>query len=81
MTLVYSGIRWYRVGLLGPRHSDGGNVTSVGGHRAQLRRPLEPVCQPDGATCKREAEGEVHAEGESQNGVHCCRERQYKGTF
>lgn len=64
LSLTPSGVRRDGPGLPGPLPRDGGNVARVGRHRPQLRRPLQPVRQPDGAARQREAEGEVHDEGQ-----------------
>lgn len=64
LSLTPSGVRRDGPGLPRPLPRDGGNVARVGRHRAQLRRPLQPVRQPDGAARQRQAEGEVHDEGQ-----------------
>lgn len=62
-SLTPSGVRWDGPGLPRPLHRDGGDVARVGRHRPQLRRPLQPVRQPDGATRQPGAEGKVHDQG------------------
>lgn len=67
LSVTFSGARRNGPGLPRTLHCDGGNVTGVGGHRPQLRRPLQPLRQPDGAPRQREADGEVHAKGQQPN--------------
>lgn len=67
LSLTASGARRNGPGLPRALHRDGGDVARVGRHRPQLRRPLQPVRQPDGAARQRQAEGEVHDEGQQPN--------------
>lgn len=71
LCLVFSGVRRHRSGLPGSCHCDGGNVESVRSRRPKLWRPLQPVCQSDGAPWQRRTEGEVYAEGEHPTSVAC----------
>lgn len=67
LSLTASGARRNGPGLPRALHRDGGDVARVGRHRPQLRRPLQPVRQPDGAARHRQAEGEVHDKGQQPN--------------
>jgi isovaleryl-CoA dehydrogenase len=61
---VARGIRRRPDGLPGPHRGDGRNLARLGVGRPVLRRPLEPVRQPDQAQRHRRAEAQIPAEAD-----------------